>query len=184
MSAPTILRLYDNVSPLQWMREIAPSPSPKTKSTNPFSSIKKYPIHNCDDNGSPLTSPLARIHTAAHYTSPSHVRRQQHHRLKQTSPEKKKLKPIQFIQIQTMLGRRTKKGYTTQGSATRIRNTPLILQSLGNKNKIHRSDMLIALIPRTPLEKLFHRRATWIQHWWRRMVSTKGDEGAMKLYYR
>ena len=121
-----------------------------------------------DDDTTPLISPMSRIHTAAAH----------HKRRKRRSVSPQKLLPIQFILVPTMLTRKTKRNFELGG---RDRDTPLELQRLSpprsstststTRSPEVRSDMLVALIPRTPLEKLLHRRATWLQRWWRRMCN-------------
>ena len=129
-----------------------------------------------DDDTTPLISPMSRIHTAAAH----HKRRKRSTTLRspRRSVSPQKLLPIQFILVPTMLTRKTKRNFELGG---RDRDTPLELQRLSpprsstststTRSPEVRSDMLVALIPRTPLEKLLHRRATWLQRWWRRMCN-------------
>ncbi len=58
-----------------------------------------------------------------------------------------------FVRIPTMLTRRSKTKFRV-----RVPDSPR-----------GRGLMRVATVPRTPLEKLLHRRAGWLQAWWRRM---------------
>ena len=179
---PTIIKKYINeLSPLAWMRTIAP---PITNATHhPFHHVKYPRIEN--KSSTTLTSPLARIHTSIarskrnqHQSttnqSPSHPHPHPHPTLLQSPC----LEPLRFILVQTCLTRKTRRG-----PIGRLRDQPLSLSTLRSNSyntktgtlppaaapPPPRSDMLVALHPRTPLEKLIHRRAIRLQRWWRRM---------------
>ena len=138
----TIIRRYDKLSPLQWMRDIAPIGQVHSLS------------RTWDHDLATLAAPIARMHTS---NSPHKSRRRRHSGKTVTPPI---LEPLKFTMIPTMLTRQTKRG---------CRADPLKLQSLSDQNEHPRSSILIALIPRTPLEKLLHRRAIRLQRWWRRI---------------
>lgn len=108
-----------------------------------------------------LTSPVPRMHTShsktrLRYKSPT-----------SSSPASNTYHlslPLSrtFVKVPTMLGRQTKKVKRRTGYA-RIRADPIVPSS-GMAGHL-----LIATIPRTPLERLLHRRAISVQRWWRRM---------------
>jgi hypothetical protein len=171
--ASKLIQKYSSeLSPLIWMKSI-PFPESPPSTTNNYNQL--HAIHRTIYHPSPskssTSSPITRIHTAIARSKT----KQPFHLLAQESPIKLTQK---FILVQTCMTRKTKRGDSLH---ERIPDKPLQLSKLqfhnnnssNNNNNMNdtRSDMLVALQPRTPLEKMIHRRAIWIQRWWRRMFA-------------
>jgi hypothetical protein len=162
-----------------------------TNTKNAFKRVK-YPMQPSMAIGATTASPIARLHTAvarsrSHQPLHSHPRSSQIKPARPTSPTSPSipasptLETLQFILVPTCMTRQTKRGLLGKPIELSQLQYPAASSTQPHDIAKPRSDLLIALQPRTPLEKLIHRRAIWIQQWWRRMAANVLYVRARKL---